>query len=130
MSKKIFLDYQSTTPVSNKVLKKMLPYFTEKFANPHSNNHSLGRETSEVVEKTREQVAKLINAEPNEIVFTSGATESNNLAIKGLKSNIIRGKNHFISLNTEHKCVLEALRKLEIEGAKVTILKVKKKWFN
>ena len=84
MSKKIFLDYQSTTPVSDKVLKKMLPYFTEKFANPHSNNHSLGRETNEVVEKTRQQVAKLINAEPNEIVFTSGATESNNLALKVL----------------------------------------------
>ena len=78
------------------------------------------------VEKARTEIAKLIGAEKEEIVFTSGATESNNLAIKGMLSKIRRGKNHFITLNTEHKCVLEALRKVELEGAKVSILRVKK----
>ena len=124
MSKKIFLDYQSTTPVSDKVLKKMLPYFTEKFANPHSNNHSLGRETNEVVEKTREQVAKLINAEPNEIVFTSGATESNNLAIKSIAQNYFTSDFQVITCKTEHKCVLESCYYLEQQNIKVHYLEV------
>ena len=87
MSNKIYLDYQATTPVSKKILDKMLPFFSEKFANPHSNNHSFGRETNEVVEKSRIQVAELLNADPSEIIFTSGATESNNLAIKSIAQN-------------------------------------------
>ena len=122
----IYLDNHSTTQVDKRVLKKMLPYFTEKFNNPHSQTTIHNQDIILEISKAREKIAKLIGAEKEEIIFTSGATESNNLAIKGLKSHISRGKNHFISLNTEHKCVLEALRKLEFEGAKVTILKVKK----
>ena len=122
----IYLDNQSTTPVDQRVLKKMLPFFSEKFNNPHSQNTLHNRDIIAEVEKARLNIAKLIGAQKEEIIFTSGATESNNLAIKGLKSQLLRGKNHFITLNTEHKCVLEALRKLEIDGAKVTVLKVKK----
>ena len=122
----IYLDNHSTTQVDKRVLKKMLPYFIEKFNNPHSQTTIHNKDIILQMSKAREKIAKLIGAEKEEIIFTSGATESNNLAIKGLKQNILRGKNHFISLNTEHKCVLESLRKLEFEGAKVTILKVKK----
>ena len=122
----IYLDNHATTKVDIRVLKKMMPYFTEKFNNPHSQNTVHNRDIIKQISQSRIRIAELIGAKQEEIVFTSGATESNNLAIKGLKSNVLRGKNHFISLNTEHKCVLEALRKLEIEGAEVTILKVKK----
>ncbi len=122
----IYLDNHATTQVDSRVFKKMIPYFTEKFNNPHSQNTIHNRDIIKQISKARLMIAKLIGAKREEIIFTSGATESNNLAIKGLKSNVLRGKNHFISLNTEHKCVLEALRKLEIEGAKVTILKVNK----
>ena len=118
----IYLDNHSTTPVDNRVLKKMLPFFTEKFNNPHSENTVHNRSIIKQVDIARSEIAKLIGAEKEEIVFTSGATESNNLVIKGLKSYVLRGKNHFISLNSEHKCVLEALRKMEFEGANVTIL--------
>lgn len=120
----IYLDNHSTTQVDKKVLKKMLPFFSIKYNNPHSqltrHNHSIVKD----IEKARSHIAKLIGADNEEIVFTSGATESNNLAIKGMISKIKRGKNHFISLNTEHKCVMEALRKIELEGAEVTLLKV------
>ena len=122
----IYLDNHSTTQVDKRVLKKMLPYFTDKFNNPHSQTTIHNQDIISQISKSRDKLARLIGAEKEEIIFTSGATESNNLAIKGLKGHISRGKNHFISLNTEHKCVLEALRKLEFEGAKVTILKVKK----
>ena len=122
----IYLDNHSTTQVDKKVLKKMLPFFTDKFNNPHSQITAHNKSIIIQISKARSNIAKLIGAEADEIIFTSGATESNNLAIKGLKSYILRGKNHFITLNTEHKCVLEALRKLEFEGAKVTILKVNK----
>ncbi|MAH89315.1 MAG: IscS subfamily cysteine desulfurase [Pelagibacterales bacterium] len=122
----IYLDNHSTTQVDKRVLKKMIPYFTEKFNNPHSQITIHNQDIIFQISEARNKIAKLIGAEKEEIIFTSGATESNNLAIKGLKGHILRGKNHFISLNTEHKCVLEALRKLEFEGAKVTILKVKK----
>mgnify|MGYP006244202803 FL=1 len=122
----IYLDNHATTQVDSRVFKKMIPYFTEKFNNPHSQNTIHNRDIIKQISKARLMIAKLIGAKREEIIFTSGATESNNLAIKGLKSLALRGKNHFISLNTEHKCVLEALRKLEIEGAKVTILKVNK----
>ena len=122
----IYLDNHSTTPVDSRVLKKMLPFFSIKYNNPHSqitkHNHSIIKD----IEKARIDIAKLIGAEKEEIVFTSGATESNNLAIKGMISKVKRGKNHFISLKTEHKCVLEALRKVELEGAEVSLLKVKK----
>ena len=113
MGKKIFLDYQSSTPVSDRVLKKMLPFFSEKFANPHSNNHSFGRETNEVVEKSRIQVAELLNADPSEIIFTSGATESNNLALKSIAQNYFTNDFQVITCKTEHKCVLESCYFLE-----------------
>ncbi len=122
----IYLDNHSTTPVDKRVLKKMLPFFSIKYNNPHSQLTRHNQSIIKDVEKARTEIAKLIGAEKEEIVFTSGATESNNLAIKGMLSKIRRGKNHFITLNTEHKCVLEALRKVELEGAKVSILRVKK----
>ncbi len=124
MTKVIYLDNHSTTPVDNKVLKKMLPFFSEKFNNPHSQTTKYNNEIIKSVEKARKHIASLIGAKMDEIIFTSGATESNNMAIKGLISKIRRGKNHFISSKTEHKCVLEALRKVEIEGAELTILDV------
>ncbi len=122
--KTIYLDYQSTTPVDPRVMEAMLPYFTEKFGNPHSRSHSFGWESEEAVEIARAQVAKLINADPKEIIFTSGATESNNLAIKGVAHFYANKKRHIITLSTEHKCVLDACRHLEAEGFKVTYLAV------
>ena len=124
MGKKIFLDYQSSTPVSDRVLKKMLPFFSEKFANPHSNNHSFGRETNEIVEKSRIQVAELLNADPSEIIFTSGATESNNLAIKSIAQNYFTDDFQVITCKTEHKCVLESCYFLEQKKIKVHYLDV------
>ena len=126
MSKKIYLDYQATTPVDAKILKKMLPYFTENFGNPHSNNHSVGRLASEAVEEARKNVANLINAEASEIIFTSGATESNNLAIKSITKNYFDKNCQIISCKTEHKCVIESCHELEKEGFKVIYLDVDK----
>ena len=122
----IYLDNNSTTMVDKRVLKKMLPYFSEKFNNPHSQLTVHNKDIIKNLEKARAEIARLIGAEKEEIIFTSGATEANNLAIKGMMSRVLRGKNHFISLNTEHKCVLEALRKLELKNCKLTILNVKK----
>ena len=124
MSKKIYLDYQATTPVDPKILKKMLPFFSENFANPHSNNHQDGRLANEVIEEARENVANLINAQPSEIIFTSGATESNNLALKSIAKNFFENKCQIISCKTEHKCVLESCHELERDGFKVTYLDV------
>lgn len=124
--KTIYLDYQSTTPVDPRVMEEMLPYFTEKFGNPHSRSHSFGWESEEAVEIAREKVAKLINADPKEIIFTSGATESNNLAIKGVAHFYAAKKKHIITVATEHKCVLDACRHLEAEGFKITYLPVDK----
>ena len=124
MSKKIYLDYQATTPVDEKILKKMLPYFTENFGNPHSNNHSVGRLANEAVEEARKNVADLINAETSEIIFTSGATESNNLAIKSIAKNYFDKNCQIISCKTEHKCVIESCHELEKEGLKVIYLDV------
>ena len=124
MSKKIYLDYQATTPVDEKILKKMLPYFTENFGNPHSNNHSVGRLANEAVEEARKNVANLINAETSEIIFTSGATESNNLAIKSIAKNYFDKNCQIISCKTEHKCVIESCHELEKEEFKVIYLDV------
>ena len=124
MSKKIYLDYQATTPVDAKILKKMLPYFTENFGNPHSNNHSVGRLANEAVEEARKNVANLINAEISEIIFTSGATECNNLAIKSIAKNHFDKNCQIISCKTEHKCVIESCHELEKEGLKVIYLDV------
>lgn len=121
----IYLDYQATTPVDPRVMEAMIPYFTEKFGNPHSRSHTYGWESEEAVEIARAQVAKLINAEPKEIIFTSGATESNNMAIKGVGRFYKDQKNHIITVATEHKCVLDACRHLEQEGFTITYLPVK-----
>ena len=120
----IYFDYQATTPVDPRVLEAFLPYFTEKFGNPHSRNHAHGWEAEEAVEKAREQVAALIGADPREVIFTSGATESNNLALKGVMRFHKDKKNHLITCVTEHKCVLDSARHLEMEGIEVTYLPV------
>jgi cysteine desulfurase len=123
----IYLDYQATTPCDPRVLQAMLPYFMEEFGNPHSRNHAYGWKAEEAVEVAREQVAKLINADPKAVIFTSGATESNNLAIKGVAHFYKDQKNHIITCATEHKCVLDSCRHLEQEGFKVTYLPVNAK---
>ena len=124
INNQIYLDYQATTPVDPRVVDEMLPFFTEKFGNAHSRSHSFGWEAEEAVEIARAQVARLINANPKEIVFTSGATESNNMAIKGFAHFYAAKKRHIITVVTEHKCVLDACRHLEEEGFKVTYLPV------
>ncbi len=118
----VYLDYQATTPLDPRVVEAMAPFFNEKFGNPHSRNHFYGWEAEEAVEKAREQIAALIGAAAREIVFTSGATESNNLAIKGIAR--FHGKNHVVTCVTEHKCVLESCAALEREGFNVTYLPV------
>ena len=128
-TKQIYLDYQATTPVAREVVDAMLPYFTENFGNPHSTQHEIGRKSNETIEKTRNQVAKLINAEPHEIVFTSGATESNNLAIKSISKNYFNEDVQIITCVTEHKCVLESCHSLEKEGYDVKYLKVNQEGF-
>ena len=122
----IYLDNHSTTQVDKRVLKKMLPYFSDRFYNPHSINTKYNKDIIKDIEVARSNIAKLIGGETKDIVFTSGATEANNMAIKGLELKIKRGKNHFITLNTEHKCVLEAMRRVELNGAQLSILKVNK----
>lgn len=124
-AKPIYLDYQATTPTDPRVVEAMLPYFTEKFGNPHSRNHSFGWEAEDAVEVARGQVGKIINASAKEIIFTSGATESNNLALKGVMKFYGKKKPHLITVVTEHKCVLDSARHLEQEGYKVTYLGVK-----
>ncbi len=122
----IYLDYQATTPMDPRVLDAMMPYFTTKFGNPASRSHSYGWEAEEAVETARAQVAKIIGADEKEIVFTSGATESNNLAIKGVAQFYKDRRNHIVTLVTEHKCVLDTCRHLEQEGFDVTYLPVEK----
>lgn len=122
----VYLDYQATTPCDPRVVAKMLPYFTEKFGNPSSRSHAYGWEAEAASEHAREQVAKLIGADAKEIVFTSGATESNNIAIKGVAEFYRDNKNHIITLQTEHKCVLESCRALEQDGFEITYLPVQK----
>ena len=120
----IYMDYQATTPMDPRVLEAMIPFFTEKFGNPHSRSHAYGWEAEEATEAAREQVAKVINADPRSIIFTSGATESNNLAIKGVAKFYGEKKKHIITCVTEHKCVLDTCRHLEQEGFKITYLPV------
>ena len=120
----IYLDNQSTTPTDPRVVEAMLPYFTEKFGNPHSGGHAFGWEAEDGVEAARQQIADLIGAESREIIFTSGATESNNLAIKGAAQFNRSSCDHLITTKVEHKCVLECFRRLESEGFRVTYLDV------
>lgn len=122
----VYLDLQATTPIDPRVLDAMMPSYVEQWGNPHSRTHEFGWEAESVVEKAREQVAALIGADPKEIVFTSGATESNNLAIKGVAKfyGKDKKKNHVITTQTEHKCVLDSCRYLEQEGYRVTYLPV------
>ncbi|WP_156950717.1 IscS subfamily cysteine desulfurase [Terasakiella pusilla] len=121
----VYLDYQATTPTDPRVVEAMMPYFTQKFGNPHSRNHAYGWDAEEAVEDARKQVADLIGANPKEIIFTSGATESNNLAIKGVAQFYKGKRNHIITCVTEHKCVLDTCRHLEQDGFEVTYLPVK-----
>lgn len=118
----IYLDYNATTPVDKQVLEKMLPFFSETFGNASSRSHLFGWIAREAVENAREQVATLLSAEPKEIIFTSGATEANNLAIKGLFENNYPTKKHIITVKTEHKAVLDVCQHLEKWGAEVTYL--------
>jgi len=121
----IYLDYSATTPVDPRVAEKMIPYLVEKFGNPASRSHSFGWVAEAAVEEAREEVARLVNADPKEIVWTSGATESNNLAIKGA-AHFYSGKGkHLITVKTEHKAVLDTCRELERQGFEVTYLDVK-----
>lgn len=119
----VYLDYQATTPLDPRVLRAMTPYLTREFANCHS-THKAGREVAQAVERARGQVASLINANPGEVVFTSGATEANNMALKGTARYYGETRPHLITSKIEHKCVLESARKLEAEGMHVLYLDV------
>ncbi|MES2480102.1 MAG: IscS subfamily cysteine desulfurase [Bacteroidota bacterium] len=120
----IYLDNNATTPMDQRVLDTMLPYFVEKFGNAASRNHSFGWVAEEAVDYAREQVAQLINADPKEIIFTSGATEANNLAIKGVFEMYASKGNHIITCTTEHKAVLDTCKHVEKMGGSVTYLQV------
>jgi len=120
----IYLDHNATTPCDPRVVEAMLPYFTNNFGNAASRNHPFGWQAEEAVDYAREQVAKLINADPKEIIFTSGATEADNLALKGIFEMYASKGNHIITCNIEHKAVLDTCRHLEKEGAEVTYLEV------
>ncbi len=122
MKRPIYLDYSATTPVDPRVAQKMIPWLTEQFGNPASRSHAFGWEAEQAVENARAEVAKLVNADSKEIVWTSGATESDNLAIKGA-ANFYKGKGrHLVTMKTEHKAVLDTMRELERQGFEVTYL--------
>ncbi len=121
----IYLDHNATTPCDPRVVEAMIPYFTNNFGNAASRNHPFGWAAEEAVDYAREQVAKLIGAEPKEIIFTSGATEGDNLAIKGVFEMYASKGNHIITCNIEHKAVLDTCKHIEKEGGEVTYLKVK-----
>ncbi|KZE32790.1 cysteine desulfurase IscS [Crenobacter luteus] len=120
----IYLDYSATTPIDPRVAEKMIPYLTEKFGNPASRSHSFGWEAEEAVENARAEVAKLVNCDPKEIIWTSGATESDNLAIKGAAQFYKSKGKHIITVKTEHKAVLDTCRELERQGFEVSYLPV------
>ena len=120
------MDSLATTPLDPRVLDTMMPYLTTFYGNPHSRTHAFGWETEKAVEAAREQVASLINADPREIIFTSGATESNNISIKVVGRFYKSKKKHIITTQIEHKCVLDSCRALENEGFQVTYLPVEK----
>ncbi|HTI18592.1 MAG TPA: IscS subfamily cysteine desulfurase [Trinickia sp.] len=120
----IYMDYSATTPVDPRVADKMIPYLREQFGNPASRSHSYGWDAERAVEEAREQVAALVGADPREIVWTSGATESNNLAIKGAAHFYHSRGKHIVTLKTEHKAVLDTCRELERQGFEVTYLDV------
>jgi cysteine desulfurase len=124
MKKPIYLDYSATTPVDPRVAAKMIPYLTEHFGNPASRSHAFGWETEKAVEEAREEVAKLVNCDPKELVWTSGATESINLALKGAARFYKDKGKHLITLKTEHKATLDTMRELERDGFEVTYLDV------
>jgi cysteine desulfurase len=121
----IYLDHNATTPCDPRVVEAMIPYFTNSFGNAASRNHSFGWQAEEAVDYAREQVAKLIGADPKEIIFTSGATEGDNLALKGVFEMYASKGNHIITCNIEHKAVLDTCKHIEKEGGEVTYLKVK-----
>ncbi len=120
------MDYHATTPVDQRVLDAMMPFFTEHFGNAASLQHRFGWIAKEAVEIARKKISKAINAQPRDIIFTSGATESNNLAIKGVAHSLRSKGNHIITTQIEHKCVLESCKTLESEGFRITILPVDK----
>lgn len=118
----VYLDYSATTPVDPRVADKMIPYLREQFGNPASRSHMYGWTAEQAVEEAREEVAKLVNADPREIIWTSGATESNNLALKGAAHFYASKGKHIITVKTEHKAVLDTVRELEREGFEATYL--------
>jgi cysteine desulfurase len=122
MQKPIYLDYSATTPVDPRVAEKMIPYLYAQFGNPASRSHAYGWETEAAVEEAREQVAALVNCDPKEIIWTSGATESDNLAIKGAAQFYKSKGKHIITVKTEHKAVLDTVRELERQGFEATYL--------
>src|SRR5438874_2532568 len=124
MKKPIYLDYSATTPVDPRVAAKMIPYLTEQFGNPASRSHAFGWETEKAVEEAREQVAALVNCDPRELVWTSGATESINLALKGAAHFYKEKGKHVITVKTEHKATLDTVRELERDGFDATYLDV------
>ena len=121
-----YLDVQATSPVDPRVLDAMLPYFLGNFGNAHSKTHAFGWESEKAVENARESLAKLIGADSREVVFTSGATESNNMSVKGIARFYGAKKKHIVTTQTEHKCVLDSCRALEREGFEVTYLPVER----
>jgi len=121
----IYLDYSATTPVDPRVVEKMVPWLYDNFGNPASRSHAFGWEAEEAVENARQEVAKLVNADPREIIWTSGATESDNLAIKGAANFYAERGKHIITVKTEHKAVLDTCRELERQGFEVTYLNVR-----
>ncbi len=124
MKKPIYLDYSATTPVDPRVVERMIPYLTEQFGNPASRSHAFGWTTEKAVEEAREDVAKLVNCDPRELVWTSGATEAINLALKGAAHFYKEKGKHLITVKTEHKATLDTMRELEREGFSVTYLDV------